>query len=183
MAAPGPGAPGPPQAAAGPPGGPGPPPAGTGNRQPGPLGRPGPGPASDGGGCTVTRTEALPVTECCQCGQGPGPGRPAQGPATSRAWPDCRLPEAAAGYETQLWQVSPGKDSYSGRRLGTSSDTEPIPFQSLLGDLEGCRYDFHWYDCPHARLLQWYQESQQDALRLTWAGIIAGTDGGVDWKN
>jgi hypothetical protein len=35
-------------------------------------------------------------------------------------------------------------------------------------------------------LLQWYQEkleNQQDALRLTWAGIIAGTDGGVDWKN
>jgi hypothetical protein len=29
-----------------------------------------------------------------------------------------------------------------------------------------------------------FQENQQDALRLTWAGIIAGrTDGGVDWKN
>jgi hypothetical protein len=52
-----------------------------------------------------------------------------------------------------------------------------------LGDWEGCRYDFHWYDGPHARLLQWYQENQQDALRLTWVGIIAGTDGGVDWKN
>ena len=58
-----------------------------------------------------------------------------------------------------------------------------IPVQSLLGDWESYRYDFHWYDGPHARLLQWYQEHQQDALRLTWAGIIAGTDGGVDWKN
>ena len=48
---------------------------------------------------------------------------------------------------------------------------------------ESYRYDFHWYDGPHARLLQWHQEHQQDALRLTWTGIIAGTDGSVDWKN
>ena len=68
----------------------------------------------------------------------------------------------------------------------------PIPVQSLLGllgDWEGHRCDFYWYDGPHARLLQLYQEHQQDALRLTWTGIIAGTgiitgtDGGVDWKN
>ena len=61
----------------------------------------------------------------------------------------------------------------------------PIPVQSLLGDWEGYRYDFRWCDGPHARLLQWYQENQnqQDALRLTWAGIIAGADGDVNWKN
>jgi hypothetical protein len=66
----------------------------------------------------------------------------------------------------------------------TSSAAVPIPVESLLGDWEGCRYDFHWYDDgPHARLLQWYQENQQDAPHLTWAGITASTDGGVDWKN
>jgi hypothetical protein len=27
------------------------------------------------------------------------------------------------------------------------------------------------------------QENQQDALCLTGTGIVAGTDGGVDWKN
>jgi hypothetical protein len=98
-------------------------------------------------------------------------------------WSEAKWDSERAGYETQLWQVSPGKESYSGQRLGTSSETVPIPVQTLLGDWEGCRYDFHWYDGPHARLLQWYQENQQDAPRLTWAGIIAGTDGGVDWKN
>ena len=98
-------------------------------------------------------------------------------------WSEAKWDSEQAGYETQLWQVSPGKESNRGQRLGTSSETGPIPVQSLLGDWEGCRYDFHWYDGPHASLLQWYQEHQQDALRLTWAGIIAGTDGGVDWKN
>ncbi len=46
------------------------------------------------------------------------------------------------------------------------SEAVPIPVQSLLGDWEGCRYDFHWYDGPHARLMRWYQENQQDALVL-----------------
>ncbi len=69
-------------------------------------------------------------------------------------------------------------------RSGRSSEDVPIPVPSLLGDWQGYRYDFHWYDGPrHANLLQWYQEHQQDALRLTWAGITAGTEGGVDWKN
>jgi ribonuclease HI len=59
----------------------------------------------------------------------------------------------------------------------------PIPIQSLLGDWEVSRFDFHWYDGPSTKLLQWYQENQQDALRLSWSGIVAGTDGSVDWKN
>ena len=59
----------------------------------------------------------------------------------------------------------------------------PTPIQSLLGDWEDFRFDFHWYDGPSVKLLQWYQENQQDALRLSWSGIVAGTDGSVDWKN
>jgi hypothetical protein len=60
------------------------------------------------------------------------------------------------------------------------------PCSIAVGKLTGLPllgYDFHGYDGPHANLLQWYHEHQQDALRLTWAGITAGTDGGVDWKN
>jgi ribonuclease HI len=95
---------------------------------------------------------------------------------------DAKWDAEPAGYETQLWRVGPCKPC-SGLRLGTSPEAVPIPVQQLLGDWESCCYDFHWYDGPHARLLQWYQENQQDALRLTWMGIIAGTDGGVDWKN
>ena len=53
----------------------------------------------------------------------------------------------------------------------------PISVQALLGDWEGYRYDFHWYDGQPAIHLQRYRESQQDALRLTWTGIIAGLTG------
>ncbi len=96
---------------------------------------------------------------------------------------DAKWDAEQAGYETQLWRVGPCKEPCSEQSLGTASEAVPIPVQSLLGDWESYRYDFHWYDGPHARLLQWYQEHQQDALRLTWTGIIVGTDGSVDWKN
>ena len=52
----------------------------------------------------------------------------------------------------------------------------------MLGDWEVSRFDFHWYDGLSTKLLQWYQENQQDALRLSWSGIVTGTDGSVDWK-
>ena len=95
-------------------------------------------------------------------------------------WSDAKWDSEQAGYETQIWRVDP---PCRGPRSGTPLETVPIPVQSLLGDWEIYRYDFHWYDGPSASLLQWYQENQQDACRLTWTGIIAGTDGGVDWKN
>lgn len=98
-------------------------------------------------------------------------------------WSDAKWDSELAGYETQLWRVDPGKDRGSGCWSRPQSELVPIPIQSLLGDWESYRYDFHWFEGPPARLLQWYQEKQQDALRLTWTGIIAGTDGGVDWKS
>ena len=68
---------------------------------------------------------------------------------------------------------------------GTRGETVPIPIQSLLGDWEVSRFDFHWYDGPSSQLLQWHQENQQDVLCLSWTGIVAGTDrdGSVDWKH
>jgi hypothetical protein len=78
--------------------------------------------------------------------------------------------------------VDPCKDRGSGWWSHPLREVVPFPAQSLLGDWESYSYDFHWFDGPPARLLQWYQETQQDDLRLTWPGIIAGTDGGVAWK-
>ena len=98
-------------------------------------------------------------------------------------WSEAKWDAQQAGHETQLWRVGPCNEPNSEWRSGTSPEAGPISVQSLLGDWECYRYDFHWYDGPHARLLQWYQENQQDALRLIWTGIVAGTDGGVDWKN
>jgi ribonuclease HI len=79
--------------------------------------------------------------------------------------------------------VDPHNELCGGKWSGTAGEAVPIPVQSLLGDWEGYRFDFHWYEGPSAKLLQWYHENQQDALRLSWTGIVAGTDGGVDWKN
>ena len=42
------------------------------------------------------------------------------------------------------------------------------------------RYAFHWYDGEAPPNLLLYQKHQQDALRHSWDGLIAGTDGSVD---
>ena len=98
-------------------------------------------------------------------------------------WCDAKWDAELAGHETQLWRVDPHNELCGGKWSGTAGEAVPIPVQSLLGDWEGYRFDFHWYEGPSAKLLQWYHENQQDALRLSWTGLVAGTDGGVDWKN
>ena len=97
-------------------------------------------------------------------------------------WSDAEWDTEPAHHETQLWRVEPCSEPGSVRSPSTPAEAAPIPVQALLGDWEGYRYDFHWYDGQPAIHLQRYRESQQDALRLTWTGIIAGTDGGVDWQ-
>ena len=110
-----------------------------------------------------------------------GPGQLAgPRPLDCSGWSEEREP---AGYETQLWRVDPFNEPGRGQKPGTRGETVPIPIQSLLGDWEDSRFDFHWYDGPSTQLLQWHQENQQDALRLSWTGIVAGTDGSVDWKH
>ncbi len=81
--------------------------------------------------------------------------------------------------------MDPCKDQGSGWWSESRQPREvvPIPVQLLLGDWESYSYYFHLFDCQTARLLQWYQENQQDSLHLTWPGIIVGTDGGMDWKS
>jgi hypothetical protein len=79
--------------------------------------------------------------------------------------------------------VGPYNKLCSGQRPGTPWEAVPILVPSLLGDWESYRYDFHWNDGPAARLLQRYQEIQQDSRRLTWTGIMAGSDRGVDRTN
>jgi len=44
------------------------------------------------------------------------------------------------------------------------------------------RYSFHWCADVVPPRLQYYRQHQQDALRYTWDGPIAGTDGSVDVK-
>ena len=98
-------------------------------------------------------------------------------------WCDAKWDAEPAGHETQLWRVDPRNEPCGGQWSGPAEEAAPTLVQSLLGDWEGCRYDFHWNEGPSSKLLQWYHENQQDALRLSWIGIVAGTDGSVDWKN
>ena len=79
-----------------------------------------------------------------------------------------------AGYTTLLW------------RLGEFHAQEPTSFfqiQPLLGAWDQYRDDFHQCEGLPTFAFRLHQQSQQDANRLTWAGIVARTDGGVRWQD
>ncbi len=42
------------------------------------------------------------------------------------------------------------------------------------------QYEYHWHDDPVPWALELHRKHQQDALRLTWVGLVAGSDGSVD---
>ena len=44
------------------------------------------------------------------------------------------------------------------------------------------RYAFHWCASPVPARLNLYRQHQQDALRYSWDGLVAGTDGSVDLR-
>ena len=45
------------------------------------------------------------------------------------------------------------------------------------------QYDFHWHDEPVPPPLTIYRTHQQDAMKATWVGLVAGTDGSVDKRS
>ena len=88
-------------------------------------------------------------------------------------WADAKWDVHSAHFATQIWQVDPK----------FANGTAPLNIPSLLGSWEGRRYDFHWSQEATPTALRLHQENQQDALRHTWDGHVAGTDGGVQWQN
>jgi hypothetical protein len=52
--------------------------------------------------------------------------------------------------------------------------------QQLLNCGGSDRYAFHWCAHPVPPLLLIHRQHQQDALRHSWTGLVAGTDGSVD---
>ena len=76
---------------------------------------------------------------------------------------------------TQLWQL---RSQITMRQ----QDPELLPttVQQHLNCDKTQRYAFHWYDGEAPPNLLLYQKHQQDALRHSWDGLIAGTDGSVD---
>ena len=94
-------------------------------------------------------------------------------------WSDAKWDAETTGFATQLWQILPA----SCADLGQLSNAPPLIIPPLLGSWEARRYDFHWRDGPLPEPLRLHQEHQQDALRHSWTGLIAGTDGGVKWRD
>ena len=90
----------------------------------------------------------------------------------SDCWADARWDTYPTRQVTQLWKID---------RL-LDMDMPPRTLPSLFGNWDTRRYDFHFFTGTIPAALQAYWEGQQDALRLTWNGHIAGTDGGVRWQ-
>ncbi len=94
-------------------------------------------------------------------------------------WSVAKWDAETTGFATQLWQILPA----SGTDEGQLSNAPPLIIPPLLGSWEARRYDFYWRDGPLPEPLRLHQEHQQDALRHSWTGHIAGTDGGVKWHD
>ncbi len=87
-------------------------------------------------------------------------------------WADVHWDSYPTGMPVQHWKIE--------RPSAATPTFLNLPL--LLGGRETKRYDFHYFngESPPALGLHW--ENQQDAIRHTWKGHIAGTDGGVQWK-
>jgi ribonuclease HI len=80
---------------------------------------------------------------------------------------------------TQLWRLNPNA-AFAAATLQQESELPPEAVKNLLTSCGNQRFAFHWYErSPPPRLLL-YRQHQQDSLRHSWDGLIAGTDGSVD---
>ena len=86
------------------------------------------------------------------------------------------------------WDVRPSRYGTQLCRLKTFSALYPQPAvcpAEMKRRMEGSghyRFSFHWCDSEVPPRLRYYRQHQQDALRYSWDGLIAGTDGSVDEK-
>jgi hypothetical protein len=79
-------------------------------------------------------------------------------------------------YTTQIWRLNP-----NAAILQQDSDLPSEVVKNLLTSCGSQRFVFHWYEGnPPPRLLLYRQHQQDAALRHSWDGRIAGTDGSVD---
>jgi hypothetical protein len=61
--------------------------------------------------------------------------------------------------------------------------TSASKLRQHLNRWESRQYDFHWHEDPVPPPLVLYRKYQQDAIRATWQGLVAGTDGSVDLRS
>ena len=87
-------------------------------------------------------------------------------------------------WETAAWDVEPSSCTTQLWRLDTCPDPqrcglEPSPAM-VQQHLARGGYAFHWSADPVPPRLLLHRLHQQDALRHSWDGLVAGTDGSVD---
>ena len=86
-------------------------------------------------------------------------------------------------WEVATWDVELSRFSTQLWKLNTTADTLRQTHHGVMRHLLDCegphRYAFHWSEDPTPRLLV-HRQHQQDALRHSWDGLVAGTDGSVD---
>jgi ribonuclease HI len=93
----------------------------------------------------------------------------------TRCWVEAAWDARPSRHVTQLWHLS--KPAESDWRPDV-----PRP-ETVRHRMEGrghYRFSFHWCEDAVPARLQYYRQHQQDALRYSWDGVIAGTDGSVD---
>ncbi len=81
-------------------------------------------------------------------------------------------------HTTQLWKIDP-----QAATLQHGSDLLPAEVQHHLTSSGSQRFAFHWHEGSIPPRLLLYRRHQQDALRHSWDGLIAGTDGSVDERS
>jgi hypothetical protein len=87
-------------------------------------------------------------------------------------WADAQWDSYSPGMPVQLWKIE----------HPSAATPTFLNLPLLLGGWETKRYDFHYFNGEAPPALRSHWENQQDAIRHTWKGHIAGTDGGVQWK-
>jgi hypothetical protein len=92
-------------------------------------------------------------------------------------WEEAQWDTFPAHFKTQLWHT-PGSPTLK-HRMATSASK----LRQHLNRWESRQYDFHWHEDPVPPPLVLYRKYQQDAIRATWQGLVAGTDGSVDLRS
>ncbi len=79
-------------------------------------------------------------------------------------------------FKTQLWHT-PGSPTLK-HHMATSESK----LRQHLNLWESPQHGFHWHEDPVPPPLVLYMKYQQDAMRATWEGLVAGTKASVYWE-
>ena len=89
-------------------------------------------------------------------------------------WAEAQWDTFPSHFKTQLWHAS--KPAPLDPRVATATSE----LRQHRNRWERHQYDFHWHDEPVPPPLTIYRTHQQDAMKATWVGLVAGNDSSVE---